>query len=509
MSAQPPPSTARAVPPTSGASAVANQNVERLKAAVKAIETLKQDLRDVRKEAKVREDILYSKTKLVEAELVALKSRMKYIEKLVGFPQSDDEDTAEVESGDADGRESERGGGDIANGDRAADGLQRGNQQVLPSAEEIAKSRYWEDKKEIKDVVALALKKLMNISALDAKNLPPYPTRDEEWPEHPQVRGERVLRFDWDQTEDDERNATALETARKWIRVNGVVELPSAALALREIFDSDLLRRMVKKFLYMRGEFRKLQRVRRGGTGRAATAALPENGWGEDDGFGGEGREGREGTSGGDEVGANGAADTVDAKAIFRSRAESKLAQRIRKRPGTQWENSKYDAAFTINAMSDDEDDPALVVGEAQRYCSRRPWYRSNIHQQIYAEIDARPDPDPDAARKMTARVPGPVKEGVEPPRARLVKNAHRIWMIKPEALEENAHWTRSGRVVANGRAWGDAEDPVDVKGKGKEKGTGPIKFRRMEETPDIKAARARLASLIEGRDVDHMFGGV
>jgi hypothetical protein len=40
--------------------------------------------------------------------------------------------------------------------------------------------------------------------------------------------------------------------------------------------------------------------------------------------------------------------------------------------------DSKYDTAFTINAMSDDDDDPELIAGEAKRYLSIRPSYRSD-----------------------------------------------------------------------------------------------------------------------------------
>ncbi len=92
MSSNQPP--APAPRPAAGANpnSVANQNVERLKAAIKGIENIKQELRDVRKEGKVREDILYSKLKLQEAELGSMQRRMRYLEKLVGFPGSDEEE---------------------------------------------------------------------------------------------------------------------------------------------------------------------------------------------------------------------------------------------------------------------------------------------------------------------------------------------------------------------------------------------------------------------------------
>jgi hypothetical protein len=49
-----------------------------------------------------------------------------------------------------------------------------------------------------------------------------------------------------------------------------------------------------------------------------------------------------------------------------------------RKWPLSQYTDSKYDTAFTINAMSDDDDDPELIAGEAKRYLLIRPSYRSD-----------------------------------------------------------------------------------------------------------------------------------
>ncbi|KAH9849535.1 hypothetical protein C2E23DRAFT_689354, partial [Lenzites betulinus] len=82
--------------------------------------------------------------------------------------------------------------------------------------------------------------------------------------------------------------------------------------------------------------------------------------------------------------------------------------------------------------------------------------------------VDALPDRDPDAAKKMTTRVAGEVKENVEPACARQLKNMHYVWMIKPDALAENPHWITSGRVAANGKVWGDAEALVEITAKGK-----------------------------------------
>lgn len=127
-------------PPAAGANpnSVANQNVERLKAAIKGIKNIKQELQDVQKEGKVRKDILNSKLKLQEAELGSMQRRMRYLEKLIGFPGSDEEEgLGEQLQSMGPGTENEPQGA-------GTDGAQ------LPSAKHVAKSCHWQDKKEIK-----------------------------------------------------------------------------------------------------------------------------------------------------------------------------------------------------------------------------------------------------------------------------------------------------------------------------------------------------------------------
>lgn len=55
------------------------------------------------------------------------------------------------------------------------------------------------------------------------------------------------------------------------------------------------------------------------------------------------------------------------------------LKQRERKRELTEFKDPKYDAAFTINAMSDYEDDPERIAGEPTCYIARAPEWRSTL----------------------------------------------------------------------------------------------------------------------------------
>jgi hypothetical protein len=70
----------------------------------------------------------------------------------------------------------------------------------------------------------------------------------------------------------------------------------------------------------------------------------------------------------------------IETKGLNRTKNSlvQKKEARKRKRPLSQYTDSKYDAAFTINAMSDNDDDPELIASEVKRYLSIRPSYRSD-----------------------------------------------------------------------------------------------------------------------------------
>jgi hypothetical protein len=86
---------------------------------------------------------------------------------------------------------------------------------------------------------------------------------------------------------------------------------------------------------------------------------------------------------------------------------------------------------------------------------------------RLYNEIDAIPNPNPDAAAKSRQRLRGDIVPNAVPPKAKVVSTRVRQWMVKPELLNANEDWMISGRVGPNGKAWGDEEDPIDdTKGK-------------------------------------------
>ncbi|KAI0826847.1 hypothetical protein BC628DRAFT_223895 [Trametes gibbosa] len=303
---------ARPIAPGRGgatASSVPHQNVDRLNAAVAAIEKLKEELSDVRKNADERVAILYRKTVLLEAELAASCKRIRYLEKLAGYPESEDE----AERGDANGTRESAQEAATSGEQQASEGDGGGNGAAsLQTVESVARSQYWMDKKEIKDIVAIALKKLMNI------------------------RDQRLLRLDWGSNHDSPINSAALEAVRKWIRANGKVELTGSAVALQEILDGDLGARITKKFTYMRDQYRRRARLlgiatpgpgtctpsvalRREGGGFEGSGDGNGEGEGGGDGEGGElgDGEGNEHGEGGGHGGVDGAADVRAARAKY------------------------------------------------------------------------------------------------------------------------------------------------------------------------------------------------
>ncbi|KAL0564407.1 hypothetical protein V5O48_017638 [Marasmius crinis-equi] len=166
------------------------------------------------------------------------------------------------------------------------------------------------------------------------------------------------------------------------------------------------------------------------------------------------------------------------------------MKQRQRKRPGSAYEDKKYDGAFTIaNAMSDYEDDPQVVPGQPKRYIAHAPDWRSEALARLYADIDARPDPNPDLGKKIAEQKSGVAMTG--PPReARTRKGRVQSWMVKKEILEANAHWVGK-RVHGSGTAWGEekklSDDEEEKKTNSKRGGAqaneaAPTKKRRVRK---------------------------
>lgn len=62
---------------------------------------------------------------------------------------------------------------------------------------------------------------------------------------------------------------------------------------------------------------------------------------------------------------------------------QQKLEQRLRKRANSAFKDPKYDAAFTLAAMSADEDEVDPLPGSTKKYISRAPDYRSELVSEV------------------------------------------------------------------------------------------------------------------------------
>ncbi|KIY48976.1 hypothetical protein FISHEDRAFT_73100 [Fistulina hepatica ATCC 64428] len=279
---------------------------------------------------------------------------------------------------------------------------------------------------------------LMGVDTIKPTELPGYPrgitATDDAWPKA--STNEPLLRFDWDHTAGVEPNKSAISHIAKDIGVNGAHRVPAAGVDIQACTPEQISQRVTKKFNYIRNERQ-----------RALATQAREDERDIDDQITG----------------------TSLTMALKNSRAQSLLEQRLRKRDAlpldSPYRHAKFDSAFILNAMEALEDDNARPKEQGKGYIKRRYDWWSDELVTIFSTIDAVPDPNPDRAKVMTARREGPPIEGVAPAAAKSLLTRVRQWMVRDEILSkpENAHW-HGRRVAANGKDWGDVEDPVDEK---------------------------------------------
>ncbi|KAK0433881.1 hypothetical protein EV421DRAFT_1741281 [Armillaria borealis] len=188
----------------------------------------------------------------------------------------------------------------------------------------------------------------LGVPKLGKEDLPAMPEPYDE-SALPNVHGskeQRQIRLDWKKNSKDTHNHAALRTMSIFAKTQGVFYVSGVKELLDVITQSDLDARFDTKYAA-------LQKVYRGTSGKQSTkrAAAP------------------------------GEALSTTKK---NNRAKGKLEVRERKRlalpEDSEWRNSKYDTAFTIQQMSDDEDTfDANGTLAPQTYTSRAPTSRSEI----------------------------------------------------------------------------------------------------------------------------------
>ncbi|KAL7283632.1 hypothetical protein ACG7TL_003068 [Trametes sanguinea] len=455
----------------------------RLNAAVEAIDDLKDESVKLRRDMGVILKALHLENNTLRAENTALGQRVSILEMALGL---NDEEGGNTEGGE----------------ENVEDMIVEGDAATVAERAKVEKSITAVNSKPIKTAVNLVFKHLMGVQSLVPEKLPPHPTFPTgEAPESVPIdsaTGKPFLRFRWDKDAKFAVNATALQDVISGIQTLGPTLCPAAGLFLPVVLPAHLKDRVLKKFKYLHNEWCREHEV-----AEDEDEVVPPRGGngGGDDLFAEDGMEeegDRDGVMAADETsGRRKAVKTRNRRATQNSRVAAKLAIRLRKRKAHPLYNDpKYDSAFIANAMSEEEDDPTVQAGEGKRYISRAPDYRSEVAKQLYAEIDAIPDPNPDkSGRGMVPRVRGEELRDSVPPRAKTVKNRVREWQIKPERLQQNPGWLTSGRVSTNGRLWGDAEDPVDEEP------------RKRKEGPEIVQKRSELDAVLGGKKVADLIG--
>ncbi|TFK48360.1 hypothetical protein OE88DRAFT_1810278 [Heliocybe sulcata] len=450
-------------------------NAARLDAAVQAIENLEKQVENLKKTVEKAEKIsqvAQARIAVLEEENSVILKRLKVLEKSEGIVLVATKDQQETEGAvtglDGTGPEPPPAGGE-------------------EDAEDVlAVSKKAGDSKPIKELVTILFNHLMGTDSVKPRDLPLYPfgidPTNESWPKS--ERGTPLTRFNWDKSADSGINKVGIEAIFNLAKSNGADHCPAAKSGLEKIQDVHLRGRIVTKFKYYAREWKKSKKP-------LQEAAEDDN----DEEF----------------EDADSTSKPLQDRAHKNTRATSKLAARERKRGRSEYTDPKYNSAFTINAMSDDEDDPERIPSDPIQYISRIPSYRSELVgiqvQRIYDDVDKIPDPDPDKAKKMTRRVRGTIKE-CDPPAAKHIRNKIRVWQVKPELLDQNKHWLENGRIVASGIAWGDDADPVeaDERDMGRKRGSSMddeghrTKVIVLDEVQDSEASAACVPAGLEQR---------
>ena len=114
-------------------------------------------------------------------------------------------------------------------------------------------------------------------------------------------------------------------------------------------------------------------------------------------------------------------------------------------------------------------------------------WHHSQA-QALYDHVDTLLDSNPNKAKLMTKWIHGEPIIGSKPPKVKKLKTRIHVWQVNPDLMTANYHWLTTGQVASNGKAWGDAEEPVDV---------------------ELEAAKERKAKLVNGKQRKQIMQGV
>ncbi|KAG2343763.1 hypothetical protein BDR05DRAFT_1022312 [Suillus weaverae] len=417
-------------------------NLVRLNATIVTHEQLETNILTFKDQAERKFQFLYNENKLLKAENTHLKLQQKdmdeclrRIEAQLGIEYIEASDDADIENDEGE-QVDDAGQQSSANVKAEKDDQQHASDDALKS-------------KIFRDLVGESFKILLGIQKLNAQHLPGYPMGIREgtdnWLKDP-ATGKDLIHFDWwVGKHNDSINTAGLQRVVDRIRLVGPQMGDAAKGILSAILPGQIEKNVRTKYMRMAGEYRKADKKRK----RVD----------EDDDLGDD----VEIIDGGlDQAHMNSHVQSVcvfcgNKIVLTVSHSIRNLDARKRKRRSHEcdgkWQDPKYDSAFILNAMSDDEDDPEQRPGEARTFLTMEPEWRSLELSALFAAIDEVKDPRPDQAKLAKLRRRADEQKTGPPPLARTLATHIRSWMVKTGILKENMDWFDSGRVAHSGEA--------------------------------------------------------
>ncbi|KAG6894905.1 hypothetical protein C0992_004025 [Termitomyces sp. T32_za158] len=281
-----------------------------------------------------------------------------------------------------------------------------------------------------KELTRYAFNHNMGVGKFSEDDPPPYPDSNERetWPRIPGT-DDPVIRFRWDKPWNHKDN----------------YDSP----ALLRISDDDHQRRVRERFANLQKKIKEAQRCRKTkDVGPGIEMTQGDGGFEEDGAVNNVAKEKK----------------TLSA-ATLRSRAAGKLAFRLAQREklpkDSPYRSSKYDSAFVVSLMSDDEDEYDENGKPTNRFISRAPLYRSQEMIDLLAAVDT---VRIDIPKRYTIRVRGEPVD-IPPKKSAKVEFRARRWMVDEAwlAQEKNQQWDKESCIIESGKAWGDEEDPETI----------------------------------------------
>ncbi|KAG1832782.1 hypothetical protein EV424DRAFT_1533465 [Suillus variegatus] len=240
-------STATGPSSTTNGSRNPSANLERLNAAVSAIEELQVQVRDIKEKADKKMAVLHTENEILKSSVEELSERVSFLATMLGVRNKEDELDGE-------------NGGSLSEIDPTLCGTSEPVSEASSSANKLSAmelSFAASKSKAIRDVIIDTLKIHIGTDSLVGASLSSFPfgIGEERWPKNP-VDQKPYMRFNWDAAYNKSPNAEALEKIFNSLCATGAKRCPAADEDLENICDNDLKEHIKDKFVSMAWEFK-------------------------------------------------------------------------------------------------------------------------------------------------------------------------------------------------------------------------------------------------------------